>query len=68
MAGRRLWFLRSYLMARKILGDWSPGTRSHLEGVAIAHENKAIRQNSSFLAVKSKTTKNGHGREVAMVL
>jgi len=41
---------------------------THSEGVGyVAHVNMEIVQNSSFLAVIHKNTRNGHGGAVTMV-
>jgi len=68
MVERYLWFLRSYFMARKIFrrsGSGGPGPTQ--KAWAIAYENMEIRRNSSYLVVKLKQTRNGHGGAVTMV-
>jgi len=55
-------------MARKYFkrsGSGGPGPTR--KAWAIAYENMEIGRNSSYLAVKRKQTRNGHGGAVTMV-
>jgi len=45
-------FLRSFLRAGKTLGYSVLDAQTHVDGVAIEHENIGIRRNSSFMVIK----------------
>ena len=68
MEGWCLWFLKLYLMARKTFRKFGSGgpviTR---KAWVIAHEKMGIERNSSFMALKCKISRNGHGGAMTMV-